>query len=101
MRARAAGAVSLTLTSDAKLMQEYLQAQGILVSTQNDGVNQAAAFQNAEGQSEAIVIDSDGQIARSRRSQHAAIPGQVRQPDKTSGEMAISALPHAASLSRW
>jgi hypothetical protein len=62
MRAKATGAVSLTLTSDAELMQEYLQTQGILVSTQNDGINQVAAFQNAEGQSEAIVIDPDGHL---------------------------------------
>ena len=47
-----------TLTSDSQLMQDYLKSAGILVSTQDAG--KIAAFQNPEGDVEAIVIDPAG-----------------------------------------
>jgi hypothetical protein len=51
-----------TLSSDAELMQEYLQSTGIIVNAQNDGVGQVAASQNAEGETEAVVVDVDGNL---------------------------------------
>jgi hypothetical protein len=43
-------------------MQDYLQTTGVLVNTTNSSAGQVAAFQNAAGQSEAIVIDPDNNL---------------------------------------
>src|SRR4029077_4938841 len=59
--------VTRSLGADAQLMQEYLQSQGVLVSSGDDGVNQLAAFQNVEGQTEAVVIGLDGNLYHAAR----------------------------------
>jgi hypothetical protein len=62
MTAAASDRASRTLTSDAQLIQDYLQSAGILVSTADDGAGKIAAFQNPEGQAEAIVIGLQGNL---------------------------------------
>lgn len=51
---------TLTLTADSQLMQDYLQSTGILVSTSASPA--VAAFQNNDGDSEAVVIDVNGNL---------------------------------------
>jgi len=62
MAMTAPNGVARTLSSDAQLMQEYLQSTGIIVNAQSDGVGQVAAFQNAEGETEAVVVDPDDNL---------------------------------------
>ena len=52
--------VNLSYTADAQLLQDTLQSAGILPNT--DISSAVAAFQNAEGQAEAIVIDQSGNV---------------------------------------
>jgi len=54
------GSPSRTLTSDSQLIQDYLQTAGILINTTASPA--VAAFQNCEGQSEAVVIDANGNL---------------------------------------
>lgn len=54
------GSASRALSVDSQLMQDYLQTAGILVNpTASPAV---AAFQNNEGESEAVVIDVNGNL---------------------------------------
>ena len=62
MKAATSETAERTLTSDAQLLQDYLQSAGILVSTADDGAGKIAAFQNPEGQAEAIVIGPRGNL---------------------------------------
>jgi hypothetical protein len=64
-----------TLNSDAQLMQEYLQSTGIIVNAQNDGVEQVAAFQNAEESLWSLCIDrvSEYHIWKTRRYMFAKV----------------------------
>jgi hypothetical protein len=51
---------ALALTADSQLMQDYLQTAGILINpTASPAV---AAFQNKDGDSEAVVIDVNGNL---------------------------------------
>jgi hypothetical protein len=60
MRRTPSPATPLTLAFDSQLMQDYLQAAGILVNPA--GAPAVAAIQNADGQDEAIVIDVNGNL---------------------------------------
>src|SRR5262245_27874588 len=62
MRALVTETPTRTLTSDAQLIQDYLQSTGTLVNTANAGAGQVASIRNVEGQAEAIVIDPDGNV---------------------------------------
>jgi hypothetical protein len=54
------GSPTRTLTSDSQLIQDYLQTAGILINT--TASRAVAAFQNNEGESEAVVIDVNGDL---------------------------------------
>jgi hypothetical protein len=60
MRHPPSPATPLTLSFDSQLMQDYLQTAGILVNPA--GAPAVAAFQNAAGQDEAVVIDVTGNL---------------------------------------
>jgi hypothetical protein len=61
VRQQTAGATQPpTLSVDSQLMQDYLQSTGILVST--SASPSVAAFQNNDGDSEAVVIDVNGNL---------------------------------------
>jgi hypothetical protein len=49
-----------TLTVDSQLMQDYLQSAGILISP--TAAPAVATFQNVDGESEAVVIDANGNM---------------------------------------
>ena len=49
-----------TLTVDSQLMQDYLQSAGILVNSAASPP--VASFQNNDGDSEAVVIDVNGNL---------------------------------------
>lgn len=60
MKTGTGSAPTRTLTADSQLMQDYLQSTGILVSS--TAAPAIAAFQNADGEDEAVVIDVNGNL---------------------------------------
>jgi hypothetical protein len=59
MTSKSESATALNVSYDSQLMQDYLQSAGILV---NQNQTSISAFQNSEGETEAVVIGDDGQL---------------------------------------
>jgi hypothetical protein len=59
MTSQTESATALNVSYDSQLMQDYLQSAGILV---NQNPTSISAFQNNEGQTEAVVIGDGGQL---------------------------------------